>query len=205
MLHTSIHRKNHYQGDKYSTKPIAFTGLNFIQQIALNTFKQVDPGWMCLKALLTFVSYRNLSFQYFKVGDFKALYLQALHALRTPGYYGHLANTDSCWIPGDNYRRLTPKSEKLPLLNTYEHLSRSRQHNFIVLTLVNWHQSAFFNILAESSQIIIFFFLFFSSSLSIYLPSEHFDSRLTSSFCETIVLTCDTTVMMYLMFIEWIF
>ena len=54
----------------------------------------------------------------------------------------------------------------------------------------NGHQSASFDILAELSQIIIHFFLFLSSSLSLWLKSEHSDSRLTWSFHETTVLTC---------------
>ena len=43
----------------------------------------------------------------------------------------------------------------------------------------NGHQLAFFSILAEFFQIIVYFFLFFSSSLSLWLKSDHSDSRLT--------------------------
>ena len=49
----------------------------------------------------------------------------------------------------------------------------------------NGHQLAFFSILAELFQIIVYFFLFFSSSLSLWLKSDHSDSRLTWSFYET--------------------
>ena len=46
----------------------------------------------------------------------------------------------------------------------------------------NGHQLAFFSILAEFFQIIVYFFLFFSSSLSLWLKSDHSDPRLWSFF-----------------------
>ena len=60
-------------------------------------------------------------------------------ALRTPRYDGQLLNPR---------RKLqTFDRNKLWLLRTYGHLSRSRQHNFIVLTIVityiNQHLSTF--------------------------------------------------------------
>ena len=59
--------------------------------------------------------------------------------LRTPRYYVHPANTDSCSIRGENYRHLTETNSRY-----YGYLFGSRQHNFITPTLVitdiNQHQ-----------------------------------------------------------------
>ena len=117
--------------------------------------------------------------------------VQSTLALRTPCYYGHPANADSCWIPGENYRHLTETNLTKPLsVPTVQfYCSNSRY---------NGHQSASFDILAELSQNIIYFFLFFSSCLPLWLKSEQSDSRLTWSFYETTVLTLKKTVMMYL-------
>ena len=56
------------------------------------------------------------------------LHLQSTLALRTPRYYGHPINKDSCKIPGQSYRRLTenkPRYYGLSLLRTYGHCSVS--------------------------------------------------------------------------------
>ena len=65
--------------------------------------------------------------------------LQSTFALRTSLYYRHPANTDSCWMLGENFRRLTETNSryhKLLRLRTYKHLSRSRRHYSIAFTLV---------------------------------------------------------------------
>ena len=43
---------------------------------------------------------------------FNALSIQSTLALRTPRYYGHPANTDSCKIPGLSCRRLTETNSR---------------------------------------------------------------------------------------------
>ena len=77
--------------------------------------------------------------------------IQSTLALRTPRYYGHTANTDSCWInPRLKLQTFDWNKSRyygFSLLRTYRHLSQSRQHNFIVLTLlitdINQHLSTF--------------------------------------------------------------
>ena len=102
--------------------------------------------------------------------------LQSTLALWTPCYYGHPDNTDSCWIPGKK-------------LQTCILTETNSQHYGLTDTSQSGYQSAPFDILAELSQFIIYFFLFLSSSLSLWLKSEHSDSLLTWSFYETTVLT----------------
>ena len=96
-------------------------------------------------------------------------------------------------ILGENYRHLTETNFRyygLSLLRIRTPFSVSTSHCYSSNSRYNGHQSASFDILAELSQIIIHFFLFLSSSLSLWLKSEHSDSRLTWSFHETTVLTC---------------
>ena len=107
--------------------------------------------------------------------------LQSTLALWTPCYYEHHDNTDSCWIPGENYRYFD--WNKLPLLRTYWHLSWSRHR----------YQSAPFNILAELSRIIIFL----SSSLSLWLKSEHTDFLFNMILLWNYSTRLQKTVMMY--------
>ena len=101
---------------------------------------------------------------------------------------GHLAIMDTPIIPtaaeslAKNYRHFD--WNKLQTLRTYRHLSWSR----------HGYQSAPFDILAELSQFIIYFFLFLSSSLSLWLKSEHSDSLLRWSFYKTTVLTSGLNV-----------
>ena len=100
--------------------------------------------------------------------------LQSTLALWASLYYRHPANTDSCWMPGENFRRLTETNSRL--------FTNSRDYG---------HQSTSCgNILVELSQNIIYFFLFLCSSLSPWLKSGHSDFCLTSCLYETTVLTC---------------
>ena len=77
--------------------------------------------------------------------------IQSTLALRTPRYYGHPANTYNCWInPRLKLQTFDWNKSRyygFSLLRTYRHLSQSRQHNFIVLTLlttdINQHLSTF--------------------------------------------------------------
>ena len=115
---------------------------------------------------------------------------------------GHLAimdtpkNTDSCWIPDKKLQtfwlKQTPNITDL-------------QTPLLVPTRISistfWH-------LAELSQFIIYFFLFLSSSLSLWLKSEHSDSLLTWSFCETTGLLQGLTLqpvgsLMWPAFTQW--
>ena len=115
---------------------------------------------------------------------------------------GHLSVMDTPIIrtPAEslakNYRHFD--WNKPPTLQTYRHLSWSRHE----------YQSAPFDILAELSQFIIYFFLFLSSSLSLWLKSEHSDSLLTWSFCETTGLLQGSTLqpvgsLMWPAFTQW--
>ena len=115
--------------------------------------------------------------------------LQSTLALRASLYYRHRANTDSCWIPGENFRRLTETNSRL--------ITNSRDYGL--------QSTSCGNILVELSQIIIYFFLFLCSSLSPWLKSKHSDFCLTSYLYETTVLTCKKTVRMHLMYLNWNF
>ena len=121
--------------------------------------------------------------------------IQSTLALRTPRYCGHPANTDNCWI-NPRLKLQTFDWNKISLLrilaitDLQTRLSVPTAQFYCSNSPYNGHPSASFDILTELSQIIIHFFLFLSSSLSLWLKSEHSDSRLTWSFHETTVLTC---------------
>ena len=99
--------------------------------------------------------------------------------IRTPSSLLRTATKSPC----ENYRHLTETNSRyygLSLLRTYGHLSRSRQQKFCCSNFrQNGYKSASFDIQAQVPQIITYFFLFFSSSLSLWLKSEHSASRLT--------------------------
>ena len=158
---------------------------------------------MCLNELLTFVFYGNLSFQ---MTIFKLLFIFT----SLTRFAEWLAFTDTPLIrtAAESPAKLDiwHNSEKLPILRTYGYLPLSRQPNFIALTLVNGHQSAFFDILAALSQIIISVFLPLLLLVSVNLVTEW-----TFRFPFSMILLWNyrtylhTTVMVYLICVDYKF
>ena len=105
--------------------------------------------------------------------------------LRTPRKYGQPLNPRRKlqtfdWNKLPLLRTLAITDLRTPLgFNCQFYCSNSRY---------NGHPSVSFDILTELSQNL--FLLIFSSSLLLWLKSEHFDSRLTWSFYETTIGTC---------------
>lgn len=101
MLDTSIHRKSHYQGDKYSTKTNC---IHWVELYPANSVKhlQTNGPWLC--ALMYSLHLYFTETSVFKWRFLSFVYIYQLNTLcGMTCFYGQPANTDSCWIPGETW------------------------------------------------------------------------------------------------------